>query len=203
MVRSAIYQGATFTARQAAHQSLVPTLTGQQQADRRAWHLAAATIGPDEEVATALELSGERARRRGGPAAAALERAAGLTPQPEPRVAAGRRRRVPLGSWPHHSGAGAAGPGPATTHRSGPAGPHRPCPRPHRAGLRHPRHRLHAAGPRRQADPWIQRRPGHRDAGVGHLGGAGRQPAGPHRGGDRPGQLPPDGTRRRAGQAGR
>jgi hypothetical protein len=48
LVRSAIYQGATFTARQAAHQSLVQTLTGQQQADRRAWHLAAATIGPDE-----------------------------------------------------------------------------------------------------------------------------------------------------------
>jgi hypothetical protein len=78
LARSAIYQGATFTARQAAHQALVQTLTGQQQADRRAWHLAAARIGPDEEVATAPELSGERARRRGGPAAAAaaLERAA-------------------------------------------------------------------------------------------------------------------------------
>jgi hypothetical protein len=29
LARSAIYQGATFTARQAAHQALVQTLTGQ------------------------------------------------------------------------------------------------------------------------------------------------------------------------------
>jgi DNA-binding CsgD family transcriptional regulator len=84
LVRSAIYQAATFTARQAAHRALIQVLRGQQQADRRAWHLAAATLGPDEEVAAALEASAERAQRRGGPAAAAaaLERAATLTPEP-------------------------------------------------------------------------------------------------------------------------
>jgi DNA-binding NarL/FixJ family response regulator len=97
LVRSAIYQGATFTARQAAHRALVQVLRGEQQADRRAWHLAAATLGPDEEVAAALDASAERARRRGGPAAAAaaLERAAALTPEPARRarrlVAAGTR----------------------------------------------------------------------------------------------------------------
>jgi DNA-binding CsgD family transcriptional regulator/tetratricopeptide (TPR) repeat protein len=88
LVRSAIYQGATFTTRQAAHRALVRVLADDRHADRRAWHLAAATIGSDEEVARALEASGDRARRRGGPAAAAaaLRRAAELTPQAASRV---------------------------------------------------------------------------------------------------------------------
>jgi DNA-binding CsgD family transcriptional regulator len=81
LVRSAIYQHATVFGRQAAHRALVEVLQGAQQADRRAWHLAAATRGPDEPVARRLEASADRARRRGGPAAAAaaLERAADLT----------------------------------------------------------------------------------------------------------------------------
>jgi DNA-binding CsgD family transcriptional regulator len=88
LVRSAIYQGATFMAQRAAHQALTEVLEGEQQIDRRAWHLAAATLGPDEDVAEALEGSAGRARRRGGPAAAAaaLERAAALTPEPASRA---------------------------------------------------------------------------------------------------------------------
>ncbi len=86
LVRSAVYQGATFIARQAAHRALTQVLEGAQQADRRIWHLAAATLGPDEYVARTLEASAERARRRGSPAtaAAALERAAALTPPAGP-----------------------------------------------------------------------------------------------------------------------
>jgi DNA-binding CsgD family transcriptional regulator len=52
--------------------------------ERRLWHRAMAAVGPDEEIAAALESQAALARRRGavGVAAAALERAAALTPDP-------------------------------------------------------------------------------------------------------------------------
>jgi DNA-binding CsgD family transcriptional regulator len=86
LIRSAVYQAASFAERRQAHLALASALAGEP--DRRAWHLAAAATGQDAEVADALAESAERARARGGyaAAAAALERAADLTPAPELRA---------------------------------------------------------------------------------------------------------------------
>jgi DNA-binding CsgD family transcriptional regulator len=88
LVRSANYEGAIFATRQAAHRALVAVLEGDQHADQRARHVAAATLGPDETVARTLEDLADRARALGGPApaAATLERAAALTPETTPRA---------------------------------------------------------------------------------------------------------------------
>jgi DNA-binding CsgD family transcriptional regulator len=82
LVRSAIYHGAPFAQRAAAHRQLAAAL--RDQPDRQAWHLAAATLQPDEELASRLETTADQARRRGGvtAAAAAMERAAELSPDP-------------------------------------------------------------------------------------------------------------------------
>ena len=90
LVRSAVYRGATFTAREQTHRALAATLTDESDADRRAWHRAAATVGADDEVADELERSAGRAAARSGNAAsaAALERAADLSAD---TVSRGRR----------------------------------------------------------------------------------------------------------------
>ncbi len=80
LVRSAIYHSAPFAQRAAAHRQLAAAL--HDQPDRRAWHLAAAALQPDEHVAALLEATAAQAQHRGGAAAAALalERAAELSP---------------------------------------------------------------------------------------------------------------------------
>ena len=80
LVRSAIYHSAPFAQRAAAHRQLAQTL--HDQPDRRAWHLAAAALRPDEQVASLLEATATQAQYRGGAAASALamERAAELSP---------------------------------------------------------------------------------------------------------------------------
>ncbi|HEX9042004.1 MAG TPA: LuxR C-terminal-related transcriptional regulator [Trebonia sp.] len=81
LARTAVYRGASFAERAAAHQALAAVLASTEQADMRAWHLAAAADRPDERVAAELELTADRARRRRGywAAAAALEQAARLS----------------------------------------------------------------------------------------------------------------------------
>ncbi|MGW5718366.1 ATP-binding protein [Amycolatopsis sp. NPDC003865] len=86
LMRSAIPAAAAPAERRRTHLALAEAL--HDQPDRRAWHQAAATAGPDESVAADLERTADRALYRGGAAAAiaALEQAARLSEQPEART---------------------------------------------------------------------------------------------------------------------
>jgi len=87
LVRGAAYRAASAHDRRAAHEVLAAATDPQRDPDRRAWHRARATAVPDEDVARELEASAGRAQARGGMAAAAafLDRAAALTPDPAQR----------------------------------------------------------------------------------------------------------------------
>ncbi|HET7049063.1 MAG TPA: AAA family ATPase [Solirubrobacteraceae bacterium] len=103
LVRSAVYRAASPGDRLAVHQALADATDAEVDPDRRAWHLAQATPGLDEDVASELERSADRAQARGGLAAAAafLECASALTPEPSCRS----QRALAAAQAKHQAGA--------------------------------------------------------------------------------------------------
>ncbi|MFF4761564.1 ATP-binding protein [Streptomyces sp. NPDC001292] len=104
LLRSAAYRAASVAERQRAHRALAEATDPTADADRRAWHRSQATVGPDEDVARALEASADRALARGGPAAAAafLQRAVMLSDDPlrrTERILAAARRSLQAGAY--------------------------------------------------------------------------------------------------------
>jgi DNA-binding CsgD family transcriptional regulator/tetratricopeptide (TPR) repeat protein len=103
LVRSSVYRAASPEDRQAVHRALADATDPEVDPDRRAWHLAQATSGLDEDVASELERSAGRAQARGGLAAAAafLEGAVRFTVDPERRA----RRALAAAQAKHLAGA--------------------------------------------------------------------------------------------------
>jgi DNA-binding NarL/FixJ family response regulator len=88
LLRSAAYHTAPPANQRAAHQALAEAADPGQDPIRRAWHLAAAAVGPDETVAESLDLAAGAARARNAYAVAsrAHQRAAELTADPARQV---------------------------------------------------------------------------------------------------------------------
>jgi DNA-binding CsgD family transcriptional regulator len=96
LVRSAIEYRAGLEKVTSAHQALAAVMA---DADRRAWHRAGATAGPDENVAAELDEAASRAERRAAISVAitALERAVELSV--DPRARNGRLLRAAQLAW--------------------------------------------------------------------------------------------------------
>ncbi len=88
LIRSAVVEATTSAERRSAHGRLATVLVNQPE--HRAWHLGAATVEPDEQVAAALEEAAHTTVARGDytTAVALLTRASDLSPGPAER---GRR----------------------------------------------------------------------------------------------------------------
>ena len=84
LVKAVAYERTSPAERRRAHKALAAHCDD----DARAWHLAAATVGPDDDVADLLEAAARRASVRGAHsvAADALQRAAGFSEQDEARA---------------------------------------------------------------------------------------------------------------------
>ncbi|WP_232839693.1 helix-turn-helix transcriptional regulator [Nocardia aurea] len=88
LVRTAALADLTPSRLRALHAEMAAVLISPSQAERRAWHLAAAALGQDEDIALTLESAAALASGRGGydGAATALERAAELSVHDQARA---------------------------------------------------------------------------------------------------------------------
>jgi DNA-binding CsgD family transcriptional regulator len=86
LLRSTAYYAASAAERRTVHRALAAV--AEAGSAERAWHLASATVAPEEDVAAALEAAALDARKRGAPGTAARDfaRAAQLSPDDEPRA---------------------------------------------------------------------------------------------------------------------
>jgi DNA-binding CsgD family transcriptional regulator len=94
LTTSALFELSTSDERRRAHEVLAGLM--MDQPERRAWHLAEAALGPDEEVATLLQRAAHLTLRRGDAvgAIAALLRAADLSP-----AGSDRSRRLAMAAY--------------------------------------------------------------------------------------------------------
>ena len=106
LARSAVYGGATADDRRRVHEALASAIDRGIDPDRYAWHRAKAVSGTDETVAMESVAAAHRALARGGmaDAAALLERATELTPDPAIRS----QRALLAAQALHEAGASAA-----------------------------------------------------------------------------------------------
>jgi DNA-binding CsgD family transcriptional regulator len=87
LIRSAIYGGSSAELRRRVHTTIAAHIDRRVDPDRRVQHLAAAALGPDEELADELEAAARRSEERGGHSAASrlFLQSAELTPDPQRR----------------------------------------------------------------------------------------------------------------------
>ncbi|MGN9842943.1 AAA family ATPase [Nonomuraea sp. H19] len=102
LVRSGVYWTASSADRRGAHHALAEVTDPEVDPDRHAWHAAHGASGADERVAVMLERSADRARGRGGLAAAAafMARSVELTLDPARR----RQRALAAAQASHQVG---------------------------------------------------------------------------------------------------
>ena len=98
LLRQFVLYRSSSRSRRSAHRALARVLDQDHQLPTRAWHLASAADGPDDEAAAALVAVAEDGFARGGAASAAraFERAADLTADPVDRA---RRLASGLRCW--------------------------------------------------------------------------------------------------------
>jgi DNA-binding CsgD family transcriptional regulator len=88
LFRSVAYHALSPPQRRAVHRALATALDRSSEAERRTWHRAAAVVGPDEEVARALEVTARAAQQRSAlpTAAHGFSRAAQLSGDDDDRA---------------------------------------------------------------------------------------------------------------------